>query len=362
MKSDFKFKNLSNIGDDSESWSLNSFGDVGSVHGDLGSFIALDGFGGDDVDDVAEGGEEDDDWVAGQDVDAEKPHSQRSNSRIRGRFELETQTRSSKMVNSSPQGSFNDVLETLQSTERNNKTTKLIEVTVEPAGHQERGEPVECVGASILGHKYGPNTNNVESADQASDQASFELTTKNPMINDMVTDNGKEEEDSVASRELCSFLQGLDSDSGAIQEWMCIRERNKSRKRSRKSKSCAAVYKASKLILAAPRRNRRGRPRKELTSKSSVPEFLPNSSNGVADGSLNDSNIHNCNKSIMKKINAFGAKEIWEFAKLVGAMATGKEEEILRRLEQMKARDKQHHRVNPSRKQRNGIEGEGTVQ
>ncbi|GLT90165.1 hypothetical protein SLE2022_081110 [Rubroshorea leprosula] len=169
MKSGFKFKNLSNIGDESESWSLNSFGDVGSVHGDSGSFIALDGFGGDDVDDVAEGGEGDDYWAAGQDVDAKKPHSQRSNSRIIGSFELETQTKSSKMVNSSPQGSFNDVPETLQPTEGNNKTAKLIDVSVEPVGHQERGEPIECVEASILGHKYGPNTNNVESADQASD-------------------------------------------------------------------------------------------------------------------------------------------------------------------------------------------------
>ncbi|GKU98539.1 hypothetical protein SLEP1_g11530 [Rubroshorea leprosula] len=150
----------------------------------------------------------------------------------------------------------------------------------------------------------------------------------------------------------------MDSDSGAIQEWMGIRERNKSRKRSRKFKSCVSVYKASKLILAAPRRNRRGRPRKELASKSSVPEFLANSNNGVADGSLNDSNIHNCNKSIMKKINAFGAKKIWEFAKSVRVVATGKEEEILRRLEQMEAQDKQHHRVNPSGKQRNGIEWE----
>ncbi|GLT28638.1 hypothetical protein SLA2020_035540 [Shorea laevis] len=72
MKLDFKLKNLFDNGDESENWSLNSFDDVGSIHGDSRSFTALDSSRGDNVDDVAIGGKEDGDWVAGQGVDPKR--------------------------------------------------------------------------------------------------------------------------------------------------------------------------------------------------------------------------------------------------------------------------------------------------
>ncbi|GKU86036.1 hypothetical protein SLEP1_g619 [Rubroshorea leprosula] len=86
---------------------------------------------------------------------------------------------------------------------------------------------------------------------------------------------------------------------------------------------------------------------------------MANSGNKVADDSISDSNINNHNNCILQKTKAFGAREIWDFAKSIGAMATGKEEEVLKRLEQFETRDGRQQVEDPSRKQRNGIAGEG---
>ncbi|GLU06482.1 hypothetical protein SLE2022_235140 [Rubroshorea leprosula] len=97
-------------------------------------------------------------------------------------------------------------------------------------------------------------------------------------------------------------------------------------------KSCVMVYKASKIILTVSRRSKRGRLKKDAAKNPLTPNFMPNLAMDVVDESLTDSNINNYNNYILRKMKAFGAREIWDFAKLIGVVATGKEEEVLRRL------------------------------
>ncbi|GKV40774.1 hypothetical protein SLEP1_g48377 [Rubroshorea leprosula] len=391
MKSDFKFKAPSDSSDDSENWSFNSFDEALSQEG-CGHFSALAGSEGEEDDDVALGNEENGDVAANQEMGEERSASQRSNySKISNCGNLkgltwETQISSSNMINSTFQGSSNDVPDSLQSTEVHKMSGHLMS----NAGKSAGTETIEkCSGglnsmeAIILGHVAGPETKNGKEVNWRLEQAPFKPITKSPLIHDNIresrrnipntdqdrtervntpnADQDRAERVSKFDDELHSFLQNMDSDSGAIQEWMRARERKKSRKRCRKAKSCAEVYRESK-VTSTVSRSRRGRTSKSTAAEAAQPEFMANSGNEVADDSISDSNINNRNNCILQKMKAFGATEIWDFAKSIGVVATGKEEEVLKRLEQLETRDGRQQVEDPSRKQRNDIAGEGTFQ
>ncbi|GKU89353.1 hypothetical protein SLEP1_g3500 [Rubroshorea leprosula] len=102
------------------------------------------------------------------------------------------------------------------------------------------------------------------------------------------------------------------------------------------------VYKEAKVIQLEANKRKKGRSKEREEEVSELPQFLPNSENKVTGDSLNDSNINNCNTSILARKSGFGTKEIWEFAKFIGAVALRNEEEVLMKLQQMEQRDQQH--------------------
>ncbi|GLU21788.1 hypothetical protein SLE2022_379040 [Rubroshorea leprosula] len=119
-----------------------------------------------------------------------------------------------------------------------------------------------------------------------------------------------------------ALWKNINSDLGATQEWMREGERREAKKKSRKARSCAVVYKDAKVIQSRRRKKNHARSRKKIALNPEIPKFFPTSSNYVAGESLEDSNINNCNKGILAKEKLFGAKEIWEFAKSIGVVAT----------------------------------------
>ncbi|GKV14995.1 hypothetical protein SLEP1_g25796 [Rubroshorea leprosula] len=154
-----------------------------------------------------------------------------------------------------------------------------------------------------------------------------------------------------------AFWENIDSNSGPIKEWMGGGESREAKRRSRKAKSCAAIYRDAKVIQARTRKRNSGRSRKKIDPNSDMPKFFPTSSNQVVGESLEDSNIYNCNRGILAKEKLIGAKELWEFAKTIGVVATVQEEVILKKLEQMELRDRERCKTTTGKKEHNEVGG-----
>ncbi|GKV29208.1 hypothetical protein SLEP1_g38154 [Rubroshorea leprosula] len=143
-----------------------------------------------------------------------------------------------------------------------------------------------------------------------------------------------------------SFWEGLESDSGRLEEWM---GRGKScglkKRKGRKARSCAYVYISAPIILRhAARNGGRKKQHKKPGLEDKIPIFL-GKDNKVAGESIGDSEIANCNRDRLKQAELGGAAKIWNLAKKIGVVAMGNEGEVLQQLEEMEQRDKKGWKI-----------------
>ncbi|GKU96316.1 hypothetical protein SLEP1_g9566 [Rubroshorea leprosula] len=138
-----------------------------------------------------------------------------------------------------------------------------------------------------------------------------------------------------------SKKEDMDSDSGEIKEWMRLhdgRTLKTTRKRRKKARSCTEVYQNSRAVhISKDKMKRRGRP----SSGHSIPTFLPCAEVHVAGESIDDSDIRNCHRGIQEKKQERDGERIWDFAKKIGATTSGSEEELIRKINELEARDKE---------------------
>ncbi|GKV49606.1 hypothetical protein SLEP1_g56347 [Rubroshorea leprosula] len=197
------------------------------------------------------------------------------------------------------------------------------------------------LGADGPGKKHKVNAEvaqNKEKAIMHSNRNENQSSSSN--IGPMMMKNKKLGNNTSEVDSLRSFFQDMDNDLGTVQDWMRGKEKPQRSKKSKRAKSCAAVYKAAKLIRIEARKGRRtrGRSREKQSKDMSMPKFLPDVNHAIVDELIDDNNINNCNKAILKCKKDFGARESWEFAQSIGVETQRNEESILRRLEQLEER------------------------
>ncbi|GLT68293.1 hypothetical protein SLA2020_405390 [Shorea laevis] len=136
-----------------------------------------------------------------------------------------------------------------------------------------------------------------------------------------------------------SFWDDMGSDSGVESNWMRSDMRGR-RKGRRRAKSCVSVYRRTGglegfLIQQVAKGQRKA-------SVKSLKQILfeANPEKSVADGSINDSNIINCNKSIKQRSGKRNLEAMWSRAKELGVTACGEERVIMQKLKEMEYRDR----------------------
>lgn len=173
-----------------------------------------------------------------------------------------------------------------------------------------------------------------------------EVGLNNTSLNDGTDDSGKLEGeqgkgDENRQREPNkAYWNDMMHESGRESDQMGRGEKSLTKRRNRKVKSCFTVYKYARLCPTMRTLKRsKGRSNGKKATTKDIPMFLPGSRSHIAGGSVEDSCIENRNKEIRKKSKKRGAKEMWEFAKAVGLVTNGAEEEIFHKIEEMEDRD-----------------------
>ncbi|GKV29210.1 hypothetical protein SLEP1_g38156 [Rubroshorea leprosula] len=137
------------------------------------------------------------------------------------------------------------------------------------------------------------------------------------------------------------FWKGHETDEARLQKWLKDRMEAKPKKKKKKISLCCTVYQKS---ADADRGRLRARGRGKISKKHkegrTEPEFIASPNDEIADDSIGDSGIQNCNRLLQKQMRNQLAKEIWELAKQIGVSAEN-EEEIMSRIEEMESRDRQ---------------------
>ncbi|GKU89448.1 hypothetical protein SLEP1_g3583 [Rubroshorea leprosula] len=154
-------------------------------------------------------------------------------------------------------------------------------------------------------------------------------------VEDSAEDNTEEDADLV--------WKGYVSESGSMQRGKSKLSEGITKRKGQRVRNCSSVYLNTHEMDRVRGRSRgRGRGKQIGLSRvrSSMPDFEPNPNGKVAGDSVGDSEIHQRNKALKKKLQIGFAKEIWELAKQLGA-TTEDEEEIIRRIEEMENRDRQ---------------------
>ncbi|GKV15863.1 hypothetical protein SLEP1_g26605 [Rubroshorea leprosula] len=137
------------------------------------------------------------------------------------------------------------------------------------------------------------------------------------------------------------FWKGHEIDEARLQKWMKDRSESKPLKKKKKISLCSTVYRKSAHAARGRRRTEgRGKISKTQMGGRTEPDFLASPIDEIADDSIGDSGIQNCNRILQKQMRNHLAKEIWELAKQLGVSAEN-EEEIMSRIEEMESRDRQ---------------------
>ncbi|GKV19478.1 hypothetical protein SLEP1_g29737 [Rubroshorea leprosula] len=120
-------------------------------------------------------------------------------------------------------------------------------------------------------------------------------------------------------------------------------------KRRKKISLYSSVYQREEAARERKQRsNGHRRKIKKATGEKQMPEFLRSPEGEVADISIGDSGIQNCNRVMKKQLQNQLAKEIWQLAKQLGAIAEN-DDVILEKIEEMECRDKQAKEVKMNR-------------
>ncbi|GLT97805.1 hypothetical protein SLE2022_153520 [Rubroshorea leprosula] len=141
-----------------------------------------------------------------------------------------------------------------------------------------------------------------------------------------------------------SFWQGFESESGQVKAWMGRSERKSKKQRRKRIRSCSYVYQKSRRGECPGMETEQSRSRKAREIEFKMPKFNPDSHDKAAEDSITDSGIENRNRCLRDEAKSGTGKQIWGFAKLIGVVDRGNEEEVLRRLEAMEERDRETYR------------------
>ncbi|GKV02366.1 hypothetical protein SLEP1_g14813 [Rubroshorea leprosula] len=126
-----------------------------------------------------------------------------------------------------------------------------------------------------------------------------------------------------------SFWDDFESESGIEANWMNRNEGRGKRKKKRRAKSCASVYRNSGGLEAfLVQQKSKGQSKVAVKTKKEV-WFEKDLEKPVADDSINNSCIQNCNKSIKVRSRKRNMEALWSRVKEFGVTAQGEETPVL---------------------------------
>ncbi|GKV25193.1 hypothetical protein SLEP1_g34663 [Rubroshorea leprosula] len=135
------------------------------------------------------------------------------------------------------------------------------------------------------------------------------------------------------------FWRRYEREQGHIEEWMSRRAEASSTKKKRKVKLCRSVYAKSRAVGAGyKQKKRQGKQSMQDEERRIELKFLASPNRKITGGSVGDSGIQNCNRCLKKQMQNQLAKEIWDLAKQLGAVAED-DREIIQRIEEMESKD-----------------------
>ncbi|GKV53163.1 hypothetical protein SLEP1_g59701 [Rubroshorea leprosula] len=180
----------------------------------------------------------------------------------------------------------------------------------------------------------------VWTSEAKSEEQKFNYAEKDELVN--YDDAGEEDDDvSEAGKAEKRGTQGFEREKGRLEDWMSKQMGKMAKKKRRKVRKCSSLYSNIGVqVIGAEGRRGRGKQSMQPTKRKLAPKFLPNPNGLVAGDSIGDRNIQNCNRFLKKKMQNRLAKEIWDLAKQLGAMAED-DDEMIQRIEELEERDRQ---------------------
>ncbi|GKV00730.1 hypothetical protein SLEP1_g13370 [Rubroshorea leprosula] len=145
------------------------------------------------------------------------------------------------------------------------------------------------------------------------------------------------ESDEAQRQEGDHFWRGLEHVEEYSQEGDWYREEANGKEEQRQERDL--TYKGSIGERKKRLNGHRRKIRKSMGEKL-IPEFLRSPEGEVADISIGDNGIQNCNKMMKKQLQNQLAKEIWQLAKHLGAIVDN-DDVILQKIEEMECKDRQ---------------------
>ncbi|GLT98517.1 hypothetical protein SLE2022_160190 [Rubroshorea leprosula] len=137
-----------------------------------------------------------------------------------------------------------------------------------------------------------------------------------------------------------SFWDDLDSDLGIEARWMNRNDGCEKRKKKRRAKSCASVYKKSGGLDGFLIQQKNKGQKKSIVETKKKILFEKDPEKSIADNSINDSNTQNCNKSIETRSRKRNMEALWSRVKEFGVSAQTEEISMLQKLVDMESCDK----------------------
>ncbi|GLT88058.1 hypothetical protein SLE2022_061000 [Rubroshorea leprosula] len=151
-----------------------------------------------------------------------------------------------------------------------------------------------------------------------------------------------------------SFWQGFESETGPVKAWMGRTERKSKKQRRKRMRSCSYVYQKSKRGESTGRVTEQSKSRKARGIEERMPNVNSDSQYQDVEESITDSGIENRNRCLRSEAKNGTGEQIWGFAKIIGVVDRGNEEEVLRRLEGMEERDREVFRRSANGEAENG--------
>ncbi|GKV44506.1 hypothetical protein SLEP1_g51682 [Rubroshorea leprosula] len=142
-------------------------------------------------------------------------------------------------------------------------------------------------------------------------------------------------------RRSSELARAHEMERGHIEDWIGKQLEEMSSKRKMRVRQCSLVYLETNVRdVRAKRKRERGKQSTQQMEGRPIPTFLPNPNGQVVGDSVGDSGIQNCNRSLKKQWQNKLAKEIWDLATQLGAVAED-DNEVIQRIEEMEVRDRQ---------------------
>ncbi|GLT95915.1 hypothetical protein SLE2022_135680 [Rubroshorea leprosula] len=197
---------------------------------------------------------------------------------------------------------------------------------------------------SSVNHEGKPNTHieksdGEESTNAGRTQLQKMTENKSPAIIEDLSGSKEAALVNKVTEDKDPFWRGYEREQGYIEEWVSRRAGESRKKKNRKIKLCRSVYAKSRVVGAdAKQKKRHGKQSMQEAERRTEPKFLASPNGKIAGGSVGDSGIQNCNRGLKKQMQNQLAKDIWDLAKQLGAVAED-DREIIQRIEEMEIRD-----------------------